>query len=273
MKIGIISKEAHAKSHAKMLEDKGHEVVLLGGNTVVLPDSLDVIVCRVVSCSHTASKYANTARREGRTVVFEDSVSGLRKAIEALETAETGEEAPKENHRPIKGVFFRGYYDSRGYWSIKSGPKWRTHHSSLKCSRAETEKRIAEMDELRLNNQKVPKGDIGPMDGAGDYGHEMKEAQSSETKPREKTTPELEQDLNELMVMVEETMTKLGLTQMSRGLLKIERLKMHLVSPNGPACGSARGPHTKELDKVTCRTCKNSNIFSTAQWVLANLKA
>lgn len=275
MKIGIISKEAHAKSHAAMLEDRGHEVVMLGGGATSFPSSLDVIVCRLVSCSHTASKFANQARREGRTVLFEESVSGLKKAIEELEAVAAG--VKKESTKPVKGMFYRAYFDGR-YWSIKTtakgGRPWRKHHSSVKGGRAEAEKQVAALDAAWMEGSDPDGGsDIGPMDVAGDYNHEPTEAQKPKAKAEtgKKTYEELQQDLTELMVMLEETMTKLGRNRYQTGAVEVKLLKRHLFTPGGVACGSPGGPLTKKLDEVTCETCKTSKVFATAQWVLENL--
>ena len=85
MRIGIISKPEHAKVHETRLRQSGHEVTQLGSSPVLLPPTLDVIVCRVASCSHAATDVAMREKRLGRRpVIFEDGVTGILREIEAL---------------------------------------------------------------------------------------------------------------------------------------------------------------------------------------------
>lgn len=85
-KIGIISKEAHAKSHVRVLRERGYNPIVLGGEATSIPPSLDVLVCRVASCSHTASALAQRTLREGHMpVIFENGISEILSALENLE--------------------------------------------------------------------------------------------------------------------------------------------------------------------------------------------
>ena len=84
-KIGIISKEAHTKSHAKALTDLGHEVLLLGGNPNSYPETLDILVVRPASCSHRATDLAREARNDiTMSVVWENSQSKILAAVNKL---------------------------------------------------------------------------------------------------------------------------------------------------------------------------------------------
>ena len=83
MKIGIISEPAHAKHHAKALSEHGFDPVILGGNPSKVPPSIDILVCRVASCSHNASAMAQAVFREGKIpVVFENGVTNMLAALE-----------------------------------------------------------------------------------------------------------------------------------------------------------------------------------------------
>lgn len=82
MIVGIISKEDHAKSHAKGLEEDGHVVHLLGSNGERIPDNLEVLVCRIASCSHHGSSVAREWKRKtGRPLVVEDGLAGIRRKL------------------------------------------------------------------------------------------------------------------------------------------------------------------------------------------------
>ena len=90
MKIAIVSKEAHAKSHARALQQEGHEVVLLGGNASQVPESCDIVVCRTASVSHTASeKMLNEKRLGRRPVVFANGVAEIVAEVRRLAAAAT----------------------------------------------------------------------------------------------------------------------------------------------------------------------------------------
>ena len=84
MKIGIVSKESHAKSHLKALRQEGHDVTVLGGGISKIPDSYEAIVCRPASVSKTAFETARAAKKSGRTVIIANGVSevlaGIRRA-------------------------------------------------------------------------------------------------------------------------------------------------------------------------------------------------
>ena len=72
MIVGIVSKDEHCKTHAKGLTEDGHTVVLLGAGGERIPDHLDVMVCRIGSCSHRGSTVAREWKRKtGRPRPFE----------------------------------------------------------------------------------------------------------------------------------------------------------------------------------------------------------
>lgn len=85
MKIGIVSKPEHCKPHVRALEELNHQVVVLGSKDIDLPPSFDLIVCRAVSCSHQAFWDCSEAKREGRRVIFEESVTGIVTEVNRIE--------------------------------------------------------------------------------------------------------------------------------------------------------------------------------------------
>lgn len=84
MNVGIISKEAHAKSHKKALKGAGHQVTMLGGHPTAIPDSLDVLVCRPASCAHGGFARAMEHKRAGHEVIIANGVNEIGAAIAAL---------------------------------------------------------------------------------------------------------------------------------------------------------------------------------------------
>ena len=86
MKIGMVSKPEPCKPHMKALVDRGHEVVCLGTEKVDFPPSYDVFVCRPDSVSHQAFWDASGVKKDGREVIFENSVTKIVKAVEKLES-------------------------------------------------------------------------------------------------------------------------------------------------------------------------------------------
>lgn len=261
MKIGIISKKSHAKSHAEMLEELGHSVVLLGGSPTSVPASIEVTVCRVVSCSHAASALAAKMRRNGRKVIFEDSVTRLKQAVERLEKAESSE-GKEADTTPVKGVLYRAYRDNRGgHWYVKTGRRWRKHVACVK-TRERAEAIIAELDHEAMSKAHGEGSDIAEA-----------KPEVQEHKAKDKTQDELVQDLRELMSMLEETMTSLGWERYQHGDgVEVKLLKRHLFTPGGPACGSTGGKQVKELGHVTCKACCNTKVFSQAQWMVEHLR-
>jgi hypothetical protein len=83
--LGIVSKEAHVKSHAAALEQDGFEVRLLGGSPISFPMSLDAIIVRIASSSHggvdQARKYAKT---RNIPLVEADGLTGIRAKLRSI---------------------------------------------------------------------------------------------------------------------------------------------------------------------------------------------
>ncbi len=88
MKIGIISKKSHAKSHVKALRREGHKVLLLGGNPNQVPPSLDVLVCRPDSIAHSGFATAMAAKKKGMTLILANGVTEILSAIKDMQPAE-----------------------------------------------------------------------------------------------------------------------------------------------------------------------------------------
>lgn len=87
MRIGIISKEAHAKSHVAALEREGFEAVLLGSRVSLadIPPSIEILVCRNASVSHSSSwAAADWEKTHPGRVVFENGVTQIVAAVKRL---------------------------------------------------------------------------------------------------------------------------------------------------------------------------------------------
>lgn len=108
MRVGIISKEEHCKPHAKAIRGAGHDVKLLGGGPAVdVSPSIDVLVCRTVSCAHSADATARSVQREGRIpVIFEDSVTRIMAALTKLTDME--KPVSKNTARKLFETYLRG---------------------------------------------------------------------------------------------------------------------------------------------------------------------
>jgi len=83
MKVGIISKEAHAKSHAAALEEAGFLPVMLGSNPSEIPTTIPLVVCRTLSCAHGGMDTALAWSRagNGRLIVENGVKVMLKKAL------------------------------------------------------------------------------------------------------------------------------------------------------------------------------------------------
>jgi hypothetical protein len=84
LKIAIVSKTDHAKSVTKRLKALGHMGFNFPNVSGPIPSSMDVIICRTKSTSHGAYDICNEAKRQGRTVVFENGVSKAVVAVKAI---------------------------------------------------------------------------------------------------------------------------------------------------------------------------------------------
>ncbi len=84
-KIGIVSKLDHCKAHKAALESLGFEVILLGPSPTSFPDSLRVVVVRILSISHGGDKCARIWGREpGRVLIYENGLTGLLRSMEMV---------------------------------------------------------------------------------------------------------------------------------------------------------------------------------------------
>ena len=86
MMVGIISKEAHAKSHQQALMKLGHSVSLLGGGRPTIAPNIDVIVCRPASCSHQGFDVAMAQKRAGRKVIIANGVIEILEAVKKMQS-------------------------------------------------------------------------------------------------------------------------------------------------------------------------------------------
>lgn len=77
MIVGFISEEVYCKAQLQRVRALGHQAECLGGAATSFPPRFDLIVVRTSACSHRASDAALKAKRGGRNVLFEDSVTGI----------------------------------------------------------------------------------------------------------------------------------------------------------------------------------------------------
>ena len=86
MKIGVVSKGAHCKTHTAALKSLGYKVVELGSSPTCVPKSVDLIVLRTASCSHRGDAVARSwARKTGKPLVVENGLSGIRRELNRLQ--------------------------------------------------------------------------------------------------------------------------------------------------------------------------------------------
>ena len=87
MKVGIISKQSHAKSHASALRKEGHTVVMLGGSPTKVPPSIEALVCRPASVSHGGFHTA-MGEKKRIPVILANGVSEVLSGIRELQPKE-----------------------------------------------------------------------------------------------------------------------------------------------------------------------------------------
>lgn len=102
MKVGIISKEDHAKSHAAALEEAGFLPVMLGSSPSEIPPTVPIVVCRTLSCSHGGMDTALAWSRAGKgRLIVENGVKTIvSKALRIR--SEVGEDATPEVEVPVR---------------------------------------------------------------------------------------------------------------------------------------------------------------------------
>ena len=101
MKVGIISKEDHAKNHAAALERAGFVPVMLGSSPSEIPPTIPLVVCRTQSCSHGGMDTALAWSRagKGRLIVANGVTTIMTKAFRFRNESkpETVEDTTPEN--------------------------------------------------------------------------------------------------------------------------------------------------------------------------------
>ena len=101
MKVGIISKEDHAKNHAAALERAGFVPVMLGSSPSEIPPTIPLVVCRTQSCSHGGMDTALAWSRagKGRLIVANGVTTIMTKAFRFRDESkpETVEDTTPEN--------------------------------------------------------------------------------------------------------------------------------------------------------------------------------
>tara|TARA_Y100000310_G_scaffold115743_1_gene114338 strand:+ start:2326 stop:3225 length:900 start_codon:yes stop_codon:yes gene_type:complete len=107
--IGIISKKDHCKSHVAALKKRGYRVRVLGDRPTKVPSSIDLLMCRTLSCSHLGSDVALAHKRAGYPVLMANSVTKLLRYLEGLNMEKdwsnaTGRELVEETLR-VLGFF------------------------------------------------------------------------------------------------------------------------------------------------------------------------
>jgi hypothetical protein len=127
------------------------------------------------------------------------------------------------------------------------------------------------------------------LDDAGrkpvDLFHERDEAEAhiaklekravEETKA-EPTFDALQGELHDLLALVADQMRDLELSTYTHGGVEIRMLTVHFNGPGGVACNHPFGQDMQTstaLSKVTCKLCRSSVLFKTAQWALENAQA
>ena len=296
MKIGIISKEEHAKVHARRLRTTGHVVRMLGGSPNEIPPTIEVIVCRISSSSHCGFETAKAAERAGRTVIFEDSVTGILEGVESLtqeqdqeqeEKKEMSTEDSMEDKTPVRGVLHRAYWNrNHTAWQIRSGAGWSAYHGEFKGSRSAVEAEVARLDAQKMaRGENMTAGPVktGPVKAppppkkvASEPEVEVSVVSEPETEPAPEPEPEPEaqsSDLATVLSLLAEEMDRQGiLTWHDEALgLTVHMTQMHQVAPIGVTCNQEGSRRTSDFGKVTCKVCQQSSFWATAQWVMENM--
>jgi hypothetical protein len=107
MRIGIVSEESHVNSHRRALEERGHEVVLLGGSPSKIPPTVEVVLLRTVGCSHGASDTAFAWSRAGNGhLIVADGVAATLSAVAAYEAKDAPPKPP-----PLPSTLTDAQYD------------------------------------------------------------------------------------------------------------------------------------------------------------------
>jgi hypothetical protein len=108
--IGIVSKDAHIKVHAKALREEGFSVLGLGSSPTEIPPTVDLLVLRTQSCSHGGSNTAYSWNRATKKpLIVENGLSGIRAKLQALIKSknQTKQEEPlMKNFRPFSSAVF-----------------------------------------------------------------------------------------------------------------------------------------------------------------------
>ena len=115
IRIGIVSKTSHCKSHVRALRKEGYHVTALGGQPPRIPDTIDVVVLRISSVSHRASAVAFEWRRAGGRLIVEDGVTGVLRELGVQTTPPVESKAPQP--AAPKFEHWPGVYPEEARWT------------------------------------------------------------------------------------------------------------------------------------------------------------
>lgn len=259
--VGIVSKPSHAKAHAERLKKEGYSVELLGGKPSRLPTRCDVIVCRVSSSSHAGFDLANAARKRGRVVIFEDGMTGIMQALEAMNRRmQVGVDVGlTEDRSPVYGKKYRAYFNARdGKWFLRTGPGWKKNVRGVRTkSRDEAIALVSRMDDAAR---------LGPL-ALEERLASLAVRHEEQAAPVElNTDPPRKDELTEWAEGLLEEMKSRKLFTFNLGNMKVTIQATHLSSPSGVACG-AEGESTLVLGDVDCPHCLASEQYKLMAWL------
>ena len=154
MLIGIVSKDAHIKVHAKALREEGFSVLGLGSSPTEIPPTVDLLVLRTQSCSHGGSNTAYSWNRATKKpLIVENGLSGIRAKLQALTKSrnQTKQEEPlMKNFRPFSSaVFPKIKPESPLPWDLRAVPLLRLERAFNEA--LEVFRKFSEQDVLDLH--------------------------------------------------------------------------------------------------------------------------
>jgi len=290
--IGIVSKKAHARSHAQRLKAEGFSVELLGGSPSRLPRRCEVIVCRVASSSHAAVDLAQSHAKRGRAVIFEDGVTGILRELAPIKELIDGaaQKGLLEDRRPIHGKHCRGYYSaSANKWSLRTNPpgsvrkKWNvTVPKARYATRAEAEEAVRKFDTRQDEEAAKPIPAVRkpePKTAFSPYVQTEGTVHIEGTPPPEPKNEAPEDPMvaaremaELLLIALQDAGIRKEYTFESLGLM-VSFKPRHLKSPDGHAC-TVLGHEPDENDlstftlgDVTCPHCPNTSYFEWLGWL------
>ena len=240
---------------------------LLGGMPSRLPKRCDVIVCRVVSCSHAGADLAQAHARRGRRVIFEDGISGILRELgplkDLVDTA--AEKGMVEDRRPVKGTFYRGYYEARGQrWFLRTcAPGRKPWTVNVPGARYKTRGEV--MSAIRAFDLSSPLAEAETVaEAEAVVAPEVETVALSPKSDVLKAAELLAQALREAGIQAEQVFESLGLV--------VKLTTRHLDSPGGHACKylgfepDEKELKTLQLKEVTCAECKRAPFYTWLEW-------